>query len=278
MPPHNEKPTHKDEFFERGRQLLQDAENSTNPEIAKLRARAANRYFDADLKGGSQMNANPIGPAGPLEILKLAIKAVPAVKYALAVGGIVAVIVIIIGFKVDLRIAVFGTVIMLVLMTAVVAFAHLAKESASTFRTPALLFMWFSVVLTMASALAVFLSVFAGWPLDWRGLVAAQSQNKSSAINTERWQVIEGEFSNQFNNMWDVRFDGKPFPCAPSPTYGETLCTAIASGNERVVKRFVTTDNNPCTFEGTVNDKIITGKYSCTRVKGPFDWHATIIQ
>jgi hypothetical protein len=63
----------------------------------------------------------------------------------------------------------------------------------------------------------------------------------------------------------------------PSPTYGQTLCTASASGNERTVKRFLTIDNNPCTFEGTVNDDIITGKYSCTRVKGPFDWHATII-
>jgi hypothetical protein len=97
-------------------------------------------------------------------------------------------------------------------------------------------------------------------------------------MNTERWQIVEGEFPGQFNNVWDVRFDGKPFPCAPSPSYGETLCTAIASGNERVVKRFVTIDSNPCTFEGTVNDSIITGKYSCTRVKGPFDWHATIIR
>lgn len=270
MPPRNKKPTPKDAFFERGRQLLKDAENSTDPDFAKLRAKAAKRYFEADLKGGAQMNASPI------EVLKLAIKAVPAVKYALGVGGIVAVIVIIIGFKVDLRIAVFGTVIMLVLMTAVVAFAHLTKESGSAFRTPALIFMWFSVFLTMASALAVFLSIFAGWPLDWRSLVAAQNPNKSTAVNTERWQVVEGEFPGQFTNMWEVRFDGKPFSCAPSPSYGETLCTAIASGNDRVVKRFVTTDNNPCTFTGTVNGNVVSGTYSCTRIKGPFDWHANI--
>jgi hypothetical protein len=176
MPPHKKKPTPKDELFERGRQLLQDAENSANPEFAKLRAKAAKRYFDADLKGGSEMSTNPTGFSGlnPFEILKLAIKAVPAVKYALAVGGIVAVIVIVAGWKIDFRIAVFGVVIMLVLMTAVVLFAHLAKESASVFRAPAVVFMWFSVILTMASALAVFLSVFVGWPADWRGLVSAQ--------------------------------------------------------------------------------------------------------
>jgi hypothetical protein len=205
---------------------------------------------------------------GPYEVLKAAIKAVPAVKYALAVGGIVAVIVIVKGWKIDFRIAIFGVVIMLVLMTAVVIFARLAKESASTFRKPAIVFMWFAVILTMASALAVFLSFFVGWPADWR------DGHKS---NIEKWQTVEGEVANQFTNLWEVRFDGKPFSCPPSPTYGQTLCTASASGNERTVKRFLTIDNNPCTFEGTVNDNIITGTYSCTRIKGPFDWHATII-
>jgi hypothetical protein len=118
----------------------------------------------------------PIGPPtlAPYELLRAAIKAVPAVKYALAVGGIVAVIAIVAGWKIDFRIAVFGVVVMLVLMTAMVVFAHLAKESASTFRAPAVVFMWFALVLTMASGLAVFLSVFLGWPADWRGLVSAQ--------------------------------------------------------------------------------------------------------
>jgi hypothetical protein len=109
----------------------------------------------------------------PYEVLKAAIKTVPAVKYALAVGGIVAVIAIVAGWKVDFRIAVFGVVIMLVLMTSMVVFARLAKESASVFRAPAVVFMWFSVILTMACAIAVFLSVFVGWPADWRGVISA---------------------------------------------------------------------------------------------------------
>lgn len=53
MPPRK---TAKEEFFERGRQLLEDAENSVNPQFAKLRAKAAKRYFDADVKGGARVS------------------------------------------------------------------------------------------------------------------------------------------------------------------------------------------------------------------------------
>jgi hypothetical protein len=273
MPPHK-KATPKDDFFERGRQLLQDAENSANPEFARLRAKAAKRYFDADVKGGSEMSISPIGSSGPnpLEILKLAIQAVPPVKYALAVGGIVAVIVIVIGFKIDIRIAVFGTVIMLVLMTAVVVFARLTTESKSSFHAPAVVFMWFAVLLTMASALTVFLSVVVGWPADWRPLIA----QKPATHAPEHWKTVEGEFAGQFSNEWDVTFNGAPFSCPPSPQYGETLCTGVASGDTRVVQRFQTTDNNPCTFYGTVVGNFIKGTYTCSKIKGTFEWHATI--
>jgi len=243
-----------------------------NESVSIKIAREKGVEITVERQSKTNMPNSPFG-LGPYEVLKAAIKAVPAVKYALAVGGIVAVIAIVAGWRIDFRIAVLGVVVMLVLMTAVVVFAHLAKESASVFRAPAIVFMWFAVILTMLSGLAVFLSVFAGWPLDWRDVVSA---GKSAKI--ERWQTVEGEFPGQFSNVWDVRFDGKTFSCPPSPAYGQTLCTASASGNERFINRFLTVDNNPCTFHGTVNENTVTGTYSCTREKGPFDWHATILQ
>jgi hypothetical protein len=105
-------------------------------------------------------------PLSPIGFLNKAIKAVPAVKYALGVGGIVAVIAIVAGFKVNL-VAVFGSVIMFSLMAVLVVFANLASERASSFHLPAMVFTWFSLILVMATALALFSSVFADWPLKF---------------------------------------------------------------------------------------------------------------
>jgi hypothetical protein len=46
----------KEEFFERGRQLLDDAENSKDPALAKLRAKAAKRYFAQDVLGTAKVS------------------------------------------------------------------------------------------------------------------------------------------------------------------------------------------------------------------------------
>ena len=98
----------------------------------------------------------------------------------------------------------------------------------------------------------------------------------SPSRSTEHLKTVEGEFPGQFANQWDVTFDGTTFSCPPSPAYGETLCKAVAS--TRVVQRFQTTDNNPCTFYGTVDGDFVKGTYTCSRVKGTFEWHATILR
>ena len=68
----------------------------------------------------------------PVSFLRQATKSVPAVKYALGVGGIVAVIAIIKIFGVDLEIAALGTVIMFVLMALLVIFARVAAEHSES--------------------------------------------------------------------------------------------------------------------------------------------------
>jgi hypothetical protein len=143
------------------------------------------------------------GKPTPYGLLQSAIKAVPAVKYALGGGGIVAVIVIIAGFKIPFRIAALGVVIMFVLMTVLVIFAHLSTESKSTFHGPAVVLMWFSVLLTMAIALAVFTSLFWGHWTNW----TATSQPDSRTNGDER--VARGEPKAQT--------DLKPTNPAPSP-------------------------------------------------------------
>ena len=70
----------------------------------------------------------------PTKILKEAIAAVPAVRYALGISGIVAAIAVIFALGVDARVAIFGTIIMLVLMTLLVIFARLSAAQLWTLR------------------------------------------------------------------------------------------------------------------------------------------------
>jgi len=62
----------KSEFFECGRQLFQDAENSTDPVLARLRAEAGKKYFDLDLTGGARVSPRRALTVGVLVILFLA--------------------------------------------------------------------------------------------------------------------------------------------------------------------------------------------------------------
>jgi hypothetical protein len=116
---------------------------------------------------------------GPFTLLKEAIRKVPATKYALAVGGIIAVIAIIVGgFGLNLWIAALGAVVMLVLMTVFVVFASLAVQERDAFRNPIAVFTWFCLLLIMATASVVFSSAFWRWPLDF-GLLSSDSPKTS---------------------------------------------------------------------------------------------------
>ena len=115
------------------------------------------------------MKANPIAPA---TILRDAIKAVPAVKYALGVAGIVSAVALISAFGLDLRIAGFATIIMILLMVLLVIFAKLTTTASHHFLRPVLILMWCALVLTLGSATLLFTSVFFRWPVPlqhWLG-------------------------------------------------------------------------------------------------------------
>jgi|ERR1700722_8369676 len=56
MQPPKKPSTPKENFFDDGRKLLKDSENSTNPKLAKLRAKAGKRYLEAHLKGGARIS------------------------------------------------------------------------------------------------------------------------------------------------------------------------------------------------------------------------------
>jgi hypothetical protein len=110
----------------------------------------------------------------PLAILRESIRSVPAaVKYALGVAGLASVIAIVRSLSIDYRVAVFGTILVLLLVALLVVFARLSRLTAPGFRLLAMVFTWFALILVSAAAFAMFLSVFFRWPLDlqdWKDL------------------------------------------------------------------------------------------------------------
>jgi hypothetical protein len=100
----------------------------------------------------------------PYKILKEGIKAVPAVRYALGVAAIAAIIAIVSGFIKDFRVAILGTILMLGLMSALVVFSSLARTAAKDVRPLALVLAWGSVVLIIATSVLIFTGFFFQWP------------------------------------------------------------------------------------------------------------------
>jgi energy-coupling factor transporter transmembrane protein EcfT len=125
-------------------------------------------------------------PASPTSILKQAIKAVPAVKYALGVGGIVAVIAIVSSFGISANAAIFGTIIMLVLMVVLVVFASLVRKQGTPGSLPALVFTWFSLLLFMATAVLLFTSAFWAKPLDLKTFTSSSKPNPETSSPSQK--------------------------------------------------------------------------------------------
>lgn len=128
--------------------------------------------------------------------MKDAVRAVPAIKFALGIAGILSVIAIVKIWRLELNVAVYGTVIMLILMTALVVFARVYKGASTDLRTPALVLTWFSLVLVMSAGMMMFTSVFFRWPLDLRlwidpRPVAAASDPKIEVISQKSITTVE---------------------------------------------------------------------------------------
>jgi hypothetical protein len=136
----------------------------------------------------------------PIQFLREAIRAVPAVKYALGIGGIVATIAIVYSFKVDLRVAFVGTLVMLVLMTILVIFARMSSLAGPQLAAPTLVFTWFVLSLFVAVSLSLFTSVFFQRPLDLAYWLKPETPVGRISDDTRRGKWI-GEYDFRLNEI-----------------------------------------------------------------------------
>jgi len=109
-------------------------------------------------------------PYGSVGLLRAAIKAVPQVKWALGVAGIMMALALGKAYFSSIREAVVGTLAMLVLMSLLVIFAALSKSGPSVLRLPVLFVTWVVLVLFLATAVLTVSSVFFSWPRSFSEL------------------------------------------------------------------------------------------------------------
>ena len=103
----------------------------------------------------------------PFKLLREAIAAVPAVKFALGVAGIAAVVAIVFGLKLNAQVAVFGTIIVLGLMFILVLFSQYAGSTAgspSPLFGPVKFLVWFYTVALALTTLLFISSYFLHLP------------------------------------------------------------------------------------------------------------------
>ena len=112
---------------------------------------------------------------GILRILRESIRAVPAVKYALGVSGVIAAIALIKAFNLGWSVAALGAVVMFGLMTLLLLFARLTAYGPSFFYTPARVFTWAFVIITVTCAVLLASSVFFNEPIHLRDVVVPKN-------------------------------------------------------------------------------------------------------
>ncbi len=104
-----------------------------------------------------------------MQILDAAIAKVPSVKYALGVAGVFVVVAIVVTLSVDLRVAVFGTLVTFGFMVVLLVFAKLAAAGPKMFVAPAAVLLWAFTVLSIAASVLLVTSVFFRYPVDLEG-------------------------------------------------------------------------------------------------------------
>lgn len=127
-----------------------------------------------------------------VQFLREAVRAVPAVRYALGVGGVAAVAAIVYSFRLNPGFALVGTVITFVLMGVLLIFARASALAGIKLQLPALVFAWFTLLLFMATSTLLFTGVFIGKPLNLQSILVrapdkpdAQSDDESETRPTD---------------------------------------------------------------------------------------------
>lgn len=121
----------------------------------------------------------------PASFIRAAKAAHPAFRYALAVAGILAIVVTFIKFGVGPATLVFGAIALIGLMVLFLVFAQASKLTKSTLNLPAQVLVWSFLVIAISIVILLTGSVFFNAPLPFRDwLVQGLAKNTNNPVNT----------------------------------------------------------------------------------------------
>ncbi len=149
--------------------------------------------------------------------LKSAVTAVPAMRYAMAVGGIIALLVIVKAWGIGPAYAGFGFLAFMVAMTIFVFFGYLAsKATGSWIRWIVIVFAWFCLLTFMCSVTLSLASVFFDYPKPLDKLIGkSDGPSKILIVPWDKYwaraERLRGDYTESLNNpdmLEDVRKGG----------------------------------------------------------------------
>jgi len=116
------------------------------------------------------------------KLIREGTKAVPAVKFAVGVSAISAIVGLIASFELDLRITLWGTFVILILMFFLLLFARLAKTTQSEFKYVLRVLMWAFVLLFICISTMLTSSIFFKWPVNLQYIISDTPNNVSTKV------------------------------------------------------------------------------------------------
>jgi hypothetical protein len=133
----------------------------------------------------SQQATTPTPKLGPpfLDVIKLATKAVPEVKWALAVVGVVSAIgLIIAGLQIKPLVAFLGFPVMIIFMVVMLAFAYGARDFAKAGGLVSKVLIWFAMLLFMAIATSMLSAATINVPWHLKDWIEQQVGTKLATV------------------------------------------------------------------------------------------------
>lgn len=136
-----------------------------------------------------------------LELIRESIKSVPAMKYALALIALLSIVSSIPFTGISFTTAAIGVIGILILMVMIVIFTAVARLRGPI-KKPAIILVWFSLIIMILSVTLVFTSVFFNEPLQIKEWILKQSRNKSIEFLKEvrdQIKILRGNWEDESN-------------------------------------------------------------------------------
>lgn len=122
----------------------------------------------------------------PASFIRAAKAAHPAFRYATAIGGILAIVVVFSRFGVGYATLAFGSVAVIVLMALFLIFAQASRLSGTNLDLPATVLIWFVLLVAMVVVSLLVSSVFFDAPLRLRSAIMQNTSSETPSLVTPR--------------------------------------------------------------------------------------------